>query len=62
MRKVLSIVLALCMMLALSVPSMAEGTCKIGMVTDVGGVNDTPSTRPPGKAWSPWPLRILPLK
>ncbi len=40
MRKVLSIVLALCMMLALSIPSMAEGTCKIGMVTDVGGVND----------------------
>ena len=41
MKKVLSIILALCMMLALSIPAMAEGdTVKIGMVTDVGGVND----------------------
>ena len=41
MKKVLSIVLALCLVLALSVPAMAEGkTVKIGMVTDVGGVND----------------------
>lgn len=40
MKKVLSIVLALCMMLALAVPAMAEDTVKIGMVTDVGGIND----------------------
>ena len=41
MKKILSIVLALCMVLALAVPAMAEkDTVKIGMVTDVGGVND----------------------
>ena len=41
MKKVLSIVLALCMVLAMAIPAMAEkDTVKIGMVTDVGGVND----------------------
>ena len=41
MKKILSIALALCMVLALAVPAMAETTkVKIGMVTDVGGVND----------------------
>lgn len=40
MKKVLSIVLALCMVLMMAVPAMAEGTVKVGMVTDVGGIND----------------------
>ena len=40
MKKLLSIVLALCLALALAAPAMADGTVKIGMVTDVGGVND----------------------
>ena len=41
MKKILSIALALCMVLAMAVPAMAETTkVKIGMVTDVGGVND----------------------
>ena len=41
MKKLLSIVLVLCLALALAVPAMAESkTVKIGMVTDVGGVND----------------------
>ncbi len=41
MKKILSAVLVLCMALMLAVPAMAEGaTVRIGMVTDVGGVND----------------------
>jgi basic membrane protein A len=41
MNKVLSIMLALCLTLTvLVIPTMAEGKIKIGMVTDVGGVND----------------------
>ncbi|MBQ8952825.1 MAG: BMP family ABC transporter substrate-binding protein, partial [Clostridia bacterium] len=41
MKKILSIALVLCLAFALAVPAMAEGeTIKIGMVTDVGGVND----------------------
>ena len=42
MKKILSIALALCLMLALAIPAAsAEGaTYKIGMVTDVGGIND----------------------
>ncbi len=40
MKKVLAIVLSLCMVFALAVPAMADDTIKIGMVTDVGGVND----------------------
>ncbi|MBQ6961300.1 MAG: BMP family ABC transporter substrate-binding protein [Clostridia bacterium] len=40
MKKLLSIVLALCLALALAAPAMADGTVKIGMVTDVGGIND----------------------
>ena len=42
MKKILSIALVLCMILALGIPSVfaADDTVKIGMVTDVGGVND----------------------
>ncbi len=42
MKKILSIALVLCMVLAFAVPSAfaAKDTVKIGMVTDVGGVND----------------------
>ncbi len=40
MKKVLAIVLSLCMVFALAVPAMADDTLKVGMVTDVGGVND----------------------
>ena len=40
MKKLLSIVLALCLALTLAAPALADGTVKIGMVTDVGGVND----------------------
>ena len=41
MKKILSIALVLCMVLAFAVPSaFAADTVKIGMVTDVGGVND----------------------
>ena len=41
MKKILSIALALCMIFALAAPSaLAADTVKIGMVTDVGGVND----------------------
>ena len=40
MKKLLSIALALCLARALAAPAMADGTVKIGMVTDVGGVND----------------------
>ena len=41
MKKILSIALVLCMVLALGLPSaFAADTVKIGMVTDVGGVND----------------------
>ena len=41
MKKLLSIALVLCMVLAFAVPSaFAADKVKIGMVTDVGGVND----------------------
>ena len=41
MKKILSVALFLCMVLMMAVPAMAEGdTIRIGMVTDVGGVND----------------------
>ena len=41
MKKFLSLVLALCMVFAVASFATAEGkTVKIGMVTDVGGVND----------------------
>ena len=41
MKKFLAIVLALCMVFALcAVSASADGKVKIGMVTDVGGVND----------------------
>ena len=41
MKKLLSIALVLCLAFALAVPAMAEGeTVKVGMVTDVGGIND----------------------
>jgi len=41
MKKLLSIALVLCMVLALAAPTaFAADTVKIGMVTDVGGVND----------------------
>ena len=41
MKKVLAIALALCMVFALcAVSASADDTVKIGMVTDVGGVND----------------------
>ncbi|MBR3504583.1 MAG: BMP family ABC transporter substrate-binding protein [Clostridia bacterium] len=41
MKKLLSIALVLCLAFALAVPAMAEGkTIKVGMVTDVGGIND----------------------
>ncbi|MBQ9719695.1 MAG: hypothetical protein IJV64_03270 [Oscillospiraceae bacterium] len=41
MKKILSIALALCMVFALAAPSAfaAKDTVKIGLVTDVGGVN-----------------------
>jgi len=41
MKKLLSIALVLCMVLAFAVPSaFAADTVKVGMVTDVGGLND----------------------
>ena len=41
MKKILALVLALCMVFALcAVSASADGKVKIGMVTDVGGVND----------------------
>ena len=41
MKKILSLVLFVCMALMVIVPTaLADGTVKIGMVTDVGGVND----------------------
>ena len=40
MKKLLSLVMALCMVFAVMSFASAEGTVKIGMVTDVGGVND----------------------
>jgi len=42
MKKILSIVLALSMLLTLAaiVPASAEGTIKIGMITDTAGIND----------------------
>ena len=42
MKKILSVVLALSMLLAVmaAVPASAEGTIKIGMITDLGGIND----------------------
>ena len=40
MKKIISVALILCLALMMAIPAMAEGTVKIGMVTDVGGVND----------------------
>ena len=40
MKKILAMTLVLCMIFALSVTAHADDTIKIGMVTDVGGVND----------------------
>ena len=40
MKKILAMALVLCMIFALSVTAHADDTIKIGMVTDVGGVND----------------------
>ncbi len=40
MKKILAMALALCMIFAMSVTASADDTIKIGMVTDVGGVND----------------------
>ena len=41
MKKILSVALLLCMVLMMAVPAaMADDTVKIGMVTDVGGIND----------------------
>ena len=40
MKKILALVLALVMVLSVASIAMAEETYKIGMVTDVGGVND----------------------
>ena len=42
MKKILSVILALSMMLTILavVPASAEGTIKIGMITDLGGIND----------------------
>ena len=40
MKKILALTLVLCMIFALSVTAHADDTIKIGMVTDVGGVND----------------------
>ena len=41
MKKILSTILALCLVLALAAPAMAEGEkIKVGMVTDVSGIND----------------------
>ena len=41
MKKILSIALLRCMVLMMAVPAMAEKTTvRIGMVPDVGGVND----------------------
>ena len=40
MKKIIAMALVLCMIFALSVTAHADDTIKIGMVTDVGGVND----------------------
>ena len=40
MKKILAIALVLCMVFAMSATASAADTIKIGMVTDVGGVND----------------------
>ena len=40
MKKILAMALVLCMMFALCATASADDTIKIGMVTDVGGVND----------------------
>ncbi len=41
MKKLLALALALCMIFALALPTaFADDTVKIGMVTDVGGIND----------------------
>ena len=40
MKKFLALVLALCMVCALGVVAHADDTVRVGMVTDVGGVND----------------------
>ena len=40
MKKILALALALCMIFAMAVTASADDTIKIGMVTDVGGIND----------------------
>ena len=40
MKKLLALAMVLCMILSLGAVSFADDTVKIGMVTDVGGVND----------------------
>jgi basic membrane protein A len=40
MKKILAMALALCMIFAMAVTASADDTIKIGMVTDVGGIND----------------------
>ena len=67
MKKTVAIILALCMVFALCAcgqgsASSASAKIKIGMVTDVGGVNDKSSTRLPGKAFRHFRLRIPALR
>ena len=40
MKKIIAMALVLCMIFALTVTAHADDKIKIGMVTDVGGVND----------------------
>ena len=40
MKKILALVLVLCMIFAMTATASADDTIKIGMVTDVGGIND----------------------
>ena len=46
MKKILAMTLVLCMMFAMcATASAADAKIKIGMVTDVGGVNDKSRTK-----------------
>ena len=70
MKKTLALVLALCMIFALaacgSKPAAqapaAEAKVKIGMVTDVGGVNDKSFNQTSWKACRLWPPRTAALR
>ena len=64
MKKILSVVLALSMLLAVmaAVPASAEGTIKIGMITDLGGINDNSFTSLPGRACRSWLRQTPPSK